>query len=369
MFRLRIEALLIAMLGCAGCGAEVTAPKETCELSAAAGVRVTNRDIYGMAPYALGYPPHAADGCSLLYVAPPVDETNGGELRLRNLTTGQESIIADAYSSPRRPVMAGDWMAWEAESNGRGLIHVRNRNESTTIVVDGPFDRAAEPRIATNGVVFTAWLSPEATADADIALYDPTTGKLEFIATGPGQQRFADISTTHIAWADFSEDPDGRFDNDSFDIADIVVFDRQSGNASPRPREGKQAFPMLGATGKLAFLDWNLVHPEPKLVAYDLRIADIEAPLTDSVLVESIQTSAPYVRPVARGKFLEWVAIVDMLDPRTALWRSSTDTMGDPTLVHGPSAVNRFAPTASDEMTFIGVQNVDGSVELEAFER
>ena len=63
--------------------------------------------------------------------------------------------------------------------------------------------------------------------------------------------------------------------------ADIVLLDRRSATRTTRKKPGKQAFPMLGAAGKIATLDWNLVHPEPKLSAYELRVgllADAEAP-------------------------------------------------------------------------------------------
>jgi len=326
-----------------------------------------NRDALVIAPYALGYPPYSADGCSLLYVAPSVDMNGNGELRLRNLANSAEFLIADAATFPRRPVLSGDWMAWEAEEQGRTLIHVRNRKEATTLVIDGSFDHATEPRISSTAVVFTAWLGPEMTADTDVAVYDLITKQVEMIGQGPGQQRFADISDTHVAFSDFSEDPDGHFDENMYDVADIVIFDRPTKTSSKRPREGKQAFPMLGAPGKLAFLDWNLVHPEPKLVAYDLRLADITDSLADSVLVEKIQTAAPYVRPVARGQYLEWVGLVE--NAGSALWRMRVDATSAPVMVQEPSMINLFAPTASEEITFVGVQNVAGAVALEAFAR
>jgi hypothetical protein len=226
---------------------------------------------------------------------------------------------------------------------------------------------ACAARISSTAVVFTVWLGPDLAANTDIVVYDFASGKTEVIDQGPGQQRFGDISETHIAWTDFSEDPDGRFNQDSLDVADIVVFDRQTNMLSTRPRPGKQAFPMLGATGKLAFLDWNLVHPEPKLIAYDLRLADIDGPLTDSVLVESIETVAPYIRPVAHGSYLEWFDLVPNVG--LAFGRMRTDGTSAPVLVQEVNAVSRFAPIASEEMTFIGVQTMNGPVAIEAFAR
>jgi len=368
MFFAKNHWVLFAIFAGLGCSSNaVPTPAPTCDSSAAGGLSIANHDTYGAAPYYLGYPPYAVNGCSLLYVAPTADLNTPGELRLRNLSSGEESVIAAASTSPRRPVLAGDWMAWEAESQGRSLIHIQKLDSQKTIIIEGDFDHASEPRISPSAVVFTAWLGPEAAADTDIAIYEFATQSWSWVARGSAQQRFADISETHIAWSDFAEDPDGRFDENGMDIADIVLFNRESKVAEPRPRLGKQAFPMLGATGKLAFLDWNLVHPEPKLVAYDLRLADLDAPLSDSVLVESIQTAAPYIRPVARGNLLEWVAMTDLVN--SALWRMPTDGSGSLEMVQPPDSTQRFAPAATDATTFIGVQNTDGSVLLQGFDR
>ncbi len=368
MFKSKINTLLYALLGCAGCTADrAELPIPMCETSSAMGIAITNRDVYGVAPYALGYPQHAADGCLLLYVAPSNNVDGNGELRLRDLSTGKELVIAGASTAPRRPVLSGDWMAWEADVNGRTLIHTRNQNDGNSTIIDGAFDHATEPRISTTAIAFTAWLGPETTANTDVALYTFAEKEIEILSPSPGQQRFADISNTHVAWSDFSEDPDGRFDEDMLDVAEIVVYDRQKKTTTVRTRLGKQAFPMLGAQGKIAFLDWNLVHPEPKLVAYDLRLVDIDDSFMDSVLVESIKTALPYIRPVARGELLEWVALVEDVGP--ALWRMRTDAVAVPVLVQEASSINRFAPVASETMTFVGVQSIDGSVTLEAFAR
>lgn len=359
------------MLVCAGCSAPDSTPAPgptvTCDPAAALGMAIADHDVHGFAPYALGYPPYAVDECFVLYVAPSPDANGNGELRLRNLTTGGETLVASAAVAPRRPVIAGDWMAWEADVSGRSLIHLRNREAFDTIVLDGPFDHATEPRISTTAVVFTAWLGPETTADTDVVLYEFSKKNLVTIGQGFGQQRFADISTTHVAWTDFAEDPDGRFDENPFDIADIVVLERRTNEKTIQPRLGKQAFPMLGATGKLAFLDWNLVHPEPKLMAYDLRLADIDDSLVDSVLVESIKTAAPYIRPVAHGEWLEWITFEEMVG--SGVWRMRTDATSPPVLVEEPSHTNRFAPAATDRVTFVGVQTISGTVALETYAR
>lgn len=363
----RFFLFLGAILANVGCSSNLApTPMPICDSAEITDVPITSRDAYGAAPYYLGYPPYAVDGCSLVYVAPSTNLDMPGELRLRNLDVGDESILAEAALFPRRPVLAGNWIAWEAESQGRTLIHVTHSGSKETIVIDGDFDHATEPRISSSAVVFTAWLGPEMTADTDIVMYEFAAKSWQWVARGPGQQRFADISETHIAWSDFAEDPDGRFDENDLDVADIVLFNRESRTTEARPRIGKQAFPMLGATGKLAFLDWNLVHPEPKLVAYDLRLANLDSPLADSVLVESIRTSAPYVRPVAHGNLLEWIAMTDLVN--ATLWRLSTVSK-EPEMLFPPDSTQRFAPTATDVLTFVGVQNKDGSVVLQAFAR
>lgn len=359
------------MLACSGCSEDPLAlPPRTCDPSAAAGIEIAQGDAYGLAPYALGYPAYAAEGCTLLYVAPSKDGETGGDLRLRNLATGAEIVIAEAATSPRRPVLAGAWMAWEEEPQGRTLIHLHNYENGITKTIEGTYHHASEPRISRTGLVFTVWWGSSTAADTDVALYDFSTQSVTMIGQGPGQQRFADISETHVAWSDFSEDPDGRFDDHALDVADIVIMNRQTQTMATRKRAGKQAFPMLGAEGKLAFLDWNLVHPEPKLIAYDLRLADIDAPLTDSVLVQSIRTSAPYIRPTARGEFLEWVGLVDAV--RSAIFRLKTDGITEPTMLtvdNNRVPLHRFAPIATDTMTFVGAQDSLGDVMLEAYAR
>lgn len=356
--------VIVANVACSSTSAPTSAP--ICDSVPAKEISIANHDAYGAAPYYLGYPPYAVDGCSLVYVAPSANLNTPGELRLRNLAFDEETTLAEAALLPRRPVLTGHWVAWEADVESRSLIHVMDTRSKETIIIDGDFDHATEPRISSSAVVFTAWLGPENTADTDIAMYELKTKSWQWVGRGPGQQRFADISETHIAYSDFNEDPDGRFDENDLDVADIVVFDRSTQTAEARPRIGKQAFPMLGATGKLAFLDWNLVHPEPKLVAYDLRLVDLASPLSDSVLVESIRTAAPYIRPIAHGTLLEWVAMTDMIN--ATLWRLPTDS-GAPQMVFPPDSTQRFAPTATDTMTFLGIQSSDGAVTLQAFAR
>ncbi|MFT3767526.1 MAG: hypothetical protein QM820_18890 [Minicystis sp.] len=226
------------------------------------GLEVSATDPYGGEPYALGYPPYAVDGCALAYVTP------SGELRLRDLAGGSESVLAKVDEAPRRPAIVGDLVAWEGVIDGK--VSVRVRGPHGTVTVPGSFDHAGEPRVAADSVVFTGWHDADDHGDTDVYLFTPSTGEVTAIATGPAQQRFPDVSATHIAWTDFTEDPDGALGDDSTDAADIVVLARATSEQTTRKHEGKQAFPMLGADGHLAYLDWGLVHPEPKFSAYEI---------------------------------------------------------------------------------------------------
>ncbi|MEO7327880.1 MAG: hypothetical protein ABI193_04840 [Minicystis sp.] len=367
---------LVGLLGLWGCGGTDTidpidpidpadaGPAVVCKPEAAQGVEVSATDVYGGAPYALGYPPYAIDGCRLVYVARSASGAGSGELRLRDLATGKERVLAPELDEPRRPSVAGSIIVWEATSVGKSVLRVQGPNGVQTIA--GSFDHASEPRAAEDAVVFTAWLGPGKDADTDVLLFDPASAKLTSLGAGKGQQRFADISKTHVAWADFIEDPDGRFDENESDIADVVVFDRATGVATTRHREGKQAFPMLGAEGKIATLDWNLVHPEPKLSAYELRIGDLGAPVEDDVLVEHVETLQPYVRPVARGALLEWVA---WPEGSATLFRRAADLSTPAEKLPGLEGLSLFAPTASAAITLVGARASGGPMVIQAFAR
>ncbi len=363
---------LVGLLVLAGCGGGdpvspepgADAGSEVCEADAAQGIEVSATDVYGGAPYALGYPPYAIDGCRLAYVARGATAMASGELRLRDLATGKERVLAPASVEPRRPSIAGGYIVWEQTISGKSALRVEGPGGALTI--EGSFDHASEPRAAEDGIVFTAWLGPGDDADTDVLLFDPASGTLTPLGAGQGQQRFADISKTHVAWADFVEDPDGTFDEDEADIADVVVFDRATKAATTRKRPGKQAFPMLGAQGKIATLDWNLVHPEPKLSAYELRIGEIDAPVEADVLVEQVSTLQPYVRPVARGALLEWVA---WPEGQAALFRRQADLSAPALKLPGLDGMSLFAPTASAAITLVGARKSGGPMVIRAFAR
>jgi hypothetical protein len=344
----------LAMSAIAGCGDGAPAPS-TCQATTAEGVAVAATDPYGGQPYALGYPPYAIDGCKLAYIADGV-----GELRLRDLATGADTVIAPAGELPRRPTIAGDLVAWEATVDGKSVVLAGGHT------IAGAFDHAGEPRAADDAVIFTGWLSADEKGDTDVLLYTPSSGALTVLGTGPGQQRFADVSATHAAWSDFAEDPDGTFDDNGNDVADLVVLDRGTMTAVTRKRPGKQAFPALGADGRIAYLDWPLVHPEPKFAEYELRIGDVAGDGASDAHVDYITTQVPYMRPAARGDRLEWVS--SSLGGPT-LMRRSADLASPAETVQVFQGLTVFGPSAAVGITLVGASVAGGGVALRAFTR
>jgi hypothetical protein len=329
------------------------------------GIVVAPTDFYGGFPFALGFPPYAIDGCLLAYVKPGPDAGTSGDLVLRNLGDGTETTLASASEAPRRPAIAGDLVAWEATVAGTPSVRVRGPGGVVTVA--GPYDHAGEPRVSADAVVFTAWLGPMDNADTDVFLYTPSSATVAPVATGPGQQRFADVSTTHVAWSDFSEGPSGVFNLGGTDPANIVVLDRAAQTTIVRDKPGKQAFPMLGADGKVAYIDWGdiAIPPEPKFSEYDLRLGDVAGTLAGDVLVEHVVAQVPYLRPVARGAYLEWVETTG----QTLLRRQAVDLGTPPQTVNTFTASTVFGPSASLAITLVGATTSAGAVTLRGFAR
>jgi hypothetical protein len=282
-------------------------PDTTCGPDSVARIAVGSGTV-GSPFDPLGYAPYAIDGCTLAYVTPSVQGQTSGELRVRQLATGDEKVLAPASEQPRRPSIVGDLIAWEAVAGGKSIVRVSKGGLRATI--GGPFDHAGEPRVTSDAVVFTAWLSSDDAGDTDVYLYSPASQQLVAIATGAGQQRFADVSALFVAVSDFSEDPTGAFSPYAHRDADIVVFDRKTLAKTVRHLPGKQAFPMLGDSSHLGYLDWGSVTPEPKFSAYAIRAGDVASdPAIDGNAkgAGQVQVNTPYVRPSVRGNWLEWV--------------------------------------------------------------
>jgi hypothetical protein len=363
----RAACLIVAMLG--ACGGEVSddgtsasgTPTPSGSSSSggtgatscdapAADVAVASNDLNG-------YPPYAVTGCSLVYVS------TSGALVIRDLATGAEETLAPADEAPRRPAASSDVIAWEGTDAGRSVIRVRVRASGDTKTIDGAFASASEPRVSATSVAFTAWVTA---TDADVWLYDATTGASQSVFAGPAEQRFADVSPEYVVATDFSEDPDGKYDG-AGDLADIVVFDRATKTATKRAAERKQAFPMLVNGSLLAYLEWSLVHPEPKLEGYALRVGRITGPAVEDQTIADVvlRTSEP-VRPSTANGMIEWIANPD---GKTTLWRAPADRSSAPVAATGLDGLHLYAPASAAAFTIVAGSAGDGAPRLRTVAR
>jgi hypothetical protein len=262
--------------------------------------------------------------------------------------------------------VAGDVIAWEATIGGARAVRVR-WGSGGAATVTGSFDHAGEPRAARDGVVMTGWLGSDDASDADIDLVKAGEAEAMAIAAGPGQQRFADISEAHVAYTDFAEDPDGRFDENASDLADVALYERATGTTTLRPREGKQAFPLLGGVGSIVYLGWGPTHPEPKFSDYVLLVGDIAEGGAGDALAASIVTQAPYIRPAARGDRLEWI---EWPTGNTAsLHRRPIDLSAPAETIPDLVGLELFGPSASASITIVGARAPGEAMGLRAIAR
>ncbi|MFO0615301.1 MAG: hypothetical protein U0414_22095 [Polyangiaceae bacterium] len=350
----------LAVAGCASSSDDRVGG--ACASSGVEGVALAE-DAVSVSNEDLGYAPYAIDGCSLVYVARAGAADAPGHLVLRDLESGVETELSPASESPARPAISGDVVAWEARATG--VIRVRVGDAIDTIT--GPFDHAREPRVSGRAVVFTGFRAPGDASDSDVFLYDVDARSVVELTNGPGQRRFPDVSSTHVAWSDFSEGPTGVFDVDGNDAADIVLLDRRSGTRTTRKKPGKQAFPMLGADDKIAYLDWNLVHPEPKFSAFELVLGDLVGDGTSDFTASHITTSI-YLRPVARGAFVDWIDTSSGIALLRLEVATATSTTVPETVANLPGALV-IGPTASDSVTLLGTGTNAADVTLQAFPR
>lgn len=303
----------------------------------------------------LGYPPYALDGCTLVYLASAGD---AGSLHVQQLATGKDELLEPGLRMPRRPTIADGLIAWEADGASGSEVHVWHSGTIETL--SGPFDHAGEPRATAGALVFTAFLSKASTGDSDVYLYEVGSGKLSVIADGPGQQRFADVSATHVAVTDFFEDPKGYFDEQGGSISDILLVERTTGLRTPRKLPGKQAFPLLGSDGVFAYLEWGAVHPEPKFSQFWLKGGYVNrAPSEDFQVKASgpVSTNPAYVRPSLRGLSLDFV---DTIENRPQLFRADLGMLLEPLPVSISGAIQLFGPVAGDTFTLVATQSARG---------
>lgn len=309
-----------------------------------------------------GYPPYAVAECTLVYV------TGAGALVLRDLVTSAETTLEEpqAQAKARRPSISMDAgangestpvIAWESLPTTPGQasppsVRVRYGRTGATTTLRGDFVGSSEPRVSGYRVAFTAWKGPTENDDMDVWMYDVRTSSARMVIGGSGQQRFADISATHVAASDFSEDPDGRYDRDEKDLADIVLFEITTSGLSKRALPGKQAFPMLTDNGLLAYLAWSGVHPEPKFQAYDLKAGPLVVadPASDRTIAHVEYVTAEPVRPSVIGGVVEWV---DNPTGQTSLHRASVDGAEPPARVSGLDNLQLYAPAGNRSFTIL----------------
>jgi hypothetical protein len=327
----------------------------SCDASGAVNLAVTSDDPNG-------YPPYAVAECTLVYV------NGAGALVIRNLVTNAEKILEDAQAKARRPAISIDVgangeltpvIAWEtiplATTPGQApppSVRVKY-GEAEPKTLSGDFVGASEPRVSGYRVAFTAWKGATEKDDMDVWMYDARTSSARMVIGGAGQQRFADISASHVAASDFSEDPDGRYDRDEKDLADIVLFEITTSAIAKRVLPGKQAFPMLTDNNLLAYLSWTGVHPEPKFQAYDLKAGPLSVadPVTADRTIAHVEyvTSEP-VRPSVIGSVVEWV---DNPNGQTSLNRASVDGSQPPAKVSGLDNLQLYAPSGNRTFTIL----------------
>jgi hypothetical protein len=335
--------------------------EEACDAASVGDLEVNLRNSLDWDP--LCYTPYAFSGCTLVYLAAGTDP---GALHVRNLATGDDAVLEPATTKPRRPAVSGSVITWEATGALGSEVRVRSAGKTETL--SGTFVRAEEPRATDDAVVFTAFLGPGPTDDSDVYLFDVRSGGLSVVGGGPGQQRFADVSTTHVAFTDFSEAPQGYFD-ESGSVSDIVLVERASGTRSNRVAPGKQAFPLLGTGGVFAYLEWAAVHPEPKLGQFWLKVGRLERPVTEDFNVKTtgqVSTNPAYIRPSLHGLNLDFI---DQGADGVALYRAALGTPSAPVSSKIAGALQLFGPVAGARFTLLANQRSTQSFTLLAIPR
>lgn len=259
--------------------------------------------VLGSARDDTGSPAFALRACRLAYVAAD------GSLRDRDLLTGEETTLAAADSQPARPDRSQTTLAWDALVDGARRVFVWTADAGTRALAS-PGGQAGEARVFDKDVVFTSFAT-SLYGDADVVLWEGTSGAFTVLTDGPAQQRFPVLSRRFVAWADFSEGSEqGIYDPNGTSLADIVVLDRASGQRTVRALPGKQAFPMLEPESDvLGYLQWDEIRPEPKLMApYGIHVGAIATPSDDRVVrAAGENASVAELRPSLRDGTFAWL--------------------------------------------------------------
>ncbi|CAN5735496.1 hypothetical protein BH09MYX1_BH09MYX1_48350 [soil metagenome] len=307
------------------------------------------------------YPGYAIDGCRLAYV-----QAGSHRLVLRDLATGTESFRTDAVATnddrPRRPTLCADFVAWEVGAAAASVVVISKNGIAKKVM--GAFDHAGEPRAFGTSVVFTAWLEPDALGDTDVLVYDTATDSTVVAAGGMGQQRFADVNEKYVVASYCSEDPDGRYDGNDTDLADVVVFDRATKASTVRKAPGKQAFPVLVGDDLFGYLHWSDVHPEPKFQAFGVRGARVGTDVAADVKIADVTNALRFWLPSGHRGTLDWIS--PDTDGPELLWRAPVDGSTVKQSVLDGSFVG--APQSSNGLTVVAVR-VSGAAILKSVAR
>jgi hypothetical protein len=342
----------------AGGGSNVADGGEPAASDACSFSGVTELSVFSPSWDALGYPPYAIDGCTLVYVAL---EGEGGALVRVDLATNTRTVLAEPSGHPSRPTLAAGIIAWEHDGTAARAVTVLSEDGART------FEGAVEPSVTADALVFTKLLGAQPEDDTDVYLFELGADEAKLVAGGAGQQRFADVSPTHVAVSDFSEDPRGYFD-ELASIADVVVIDRLTGEATTRARPGKQAFPLLGSADTLVYQEWGAVHPEPKFSQFFLNVARISEPVSADFNVKGedpVSTEIAYVRPALHGTRLDFVDRGDSVQ----LYSAELSAPEVKPVAMKVDALQLYGPAATARATLVASRVEGQNLRLIAVER
>lgn len=348
-----LATLVLVTLPCA-CGGEtvpsdpIVTPEHTCDLVLDGPIAIA--DPTPAPTYAIG-------SCRVAWV-----ERGTNRLLMRRLGVGQRvgQIAGPAPASDARreisfgPLTNAYLVSWVEGPPNDSRVMVAVPGVVAPKAISGPFHHAGEARVSAGvskdggpaGVVaFTGWLTADPKGDTDVFAYDPLTDTLTILADGPGQQRWPGTSNSEIAITDFHEDPDGRFDDDGADRADILVINRIANTRRAFPRPGLQAH--ARTCGHALYRDWNAASAS----TYELRASDTYGSDPD-VVVDAVpksnlmdlqdcdQDHYEWIAPNANDVAQLWTKPTHGGQPKTVL--ATGPFSGPPVVVHDVGATAVF---------------------------
>ncbi len=313
---LRVVSLAVAaslLAGAAACGGE-TLPSDPVVRGPSQCVPTLAAPI-PIAEGTLLEPTFAAQSCRLLYV-----ERGTNRILMRSFANGgREGQIAGPApaNAARRDVSFGGgsdgvYVAWVEGPPDDSRVMVSVPGVVAPKQITGPFHHAAEAKVSAGAksatapwgvVVFTGWATPDPKGDTDVYMYDPVADELTTLVGGPGQQRWPGTNSASIAVTDFGEDPDGRFDGDGKDRADIVRVTRLDGISKVVARPGFQSHAIPLGSG-VVYYDESTSDPKSVQIRYSV----IEGSKPPDVQVDSLPLTARWFALAADGGDLAWVS-------------------------------------------------------------